>query len=282
MNNKVIDGKFLAAELRKSLVSRIASLPSRPVLAVILVGHNPASEIYVRNKEKAAKEVGIECRILRFEENVSQQKLEETIFRLNEDLFVNGIIIQQPLPAHLNTSEIVALVRSDKDVDGFSPVNLGLLQTNNPRAIAAATPKGIMFMLHSVLPDLSGKNAVVIGRSNIVGKPLASLLLNADCTVTLTHSKTKNLPDVVRRGDIVVAACGCPKLVKKDWLKEGAVVIDVGINRDADGKLCGDVDFNDALEVASFISPVPGGVGPMTVVMLLENTLQAYLRQNNV
>lgn len=184
-----------------------------------------------------------------------------------------------PLPKHINAAKVIETIAHEKDVDGFGPYNAGLLHENDPRAMVAATPKGILYLLEHSVGDLSGKHAVIIGRSNIVGRPLASLLLNHHCTVTIAHSKTVNLPALTRQADIVVAACGCPKMVKGDWIREGAAVIDVGINR-IDGKLCGDVDFDEVREKAAFITPVPGGVGPMTIAMLLDNTCQAYLNQN--
>ena len=278
-NNIIIDGKAIAAEVRSALKKHIASVCVRPVLAVILVGENEASRIYVRNKEKAAAEVGIECRVLQFGENVSEKELFEVVQALNEDPAVNGIIIQQPLPEQLDTRCLVEAICPEKDVDGFGPMNLGRLQGGSPDAVVAATPKGVLRLIDSTGVELSGKHAVIIGRSNIVGKPLSSLLLNRDCTVTVTHSKTVGLKEIVCQADIVVAACGCPRLVKDDWVKDGAVVIDVGINRTENGKLCGDVDFDALCRKNVRITPVPGGVGPMTVAMLLENTWQAFQKQ---
>lgn len=282
MTAQIIDGKKIASEIRADLARKVEQLPGEvmPVLAVVLVGDNEASRIYVRNKQKAAAEVGIGCEVLEMNEGIGENALLATIEELNENPHVNGIIVQLPLPEHINPLKILSAIRPEKDVDGFNPYNAGLLACKEPEAVVSATPKGILKLLQTTGIDLCGKHAVIIGRSNIVGRPAAMVLLNHDCTVTVTHSKTVDLPSIVRQADIVVAACGCPNLVKKDWLKEGAVVIDVGINR-VEGKLCGDVDFEDAKEKASFITPVPGGVGPMTVAMLLENTYEAALKQQN-
>lgn len=276
---KVIDGKILAAKVREELAAKIADCAKTPVLAVVLVGNNEASRIYVRNKQKAAQEVGIKCDIHELPADVTQAQLQQFIENLNHNPEINGIIIQQPLPQHLEVLPLLQLIDPKKDVDGFGPINLGLLVLRSSQAVIAATPKGILRMLNSTGVNLQGKHVVIIGRSNIVGKPLAQLLLNQDCTVTVTHSKTQNLPQITATADIVIAACGCPKMVEASWLKPEAIVIDVGINRGQDGKLCGDVDFDGVLDKVSFISPVPGGVGPMTVAMLLENTYEAYLRQ---
>ena len=279
MTAKVIDGKSMAQNLREELVKRVNELNKKPHLAVILVGNDEASIIYDRNKKKAAEDIGMTCNIHHLPEETTEDKIIELINNLNNDSDVNGIIVQMPLPKHLNADKIVEQIRTDKDVDGFGFYNMGLLHSNNKNAFVAATPQGVLYMLQKTLGDLSGLHAVIIGRSNIVGRPLASLLLNNHCTVTVAHSKTKNLPELTKQADIVVAACGVAKMVKKDWIKDGATVIDVGINR-INGKLCGDVDFDDVKEVAGFITPVPGGVGPMTVAMLMNNTLLAYIKQN--
>lgn len=277
MTAQIIDGKKIAAELRKELALKIAQDGAKPKLAVIWVGNNEASRAYVRNKQKAAEEVGIVCDVYHLAEDAETPELMMLIERLNMDRSVNGIIVQLPLPAQLHEGQILEAVRTDKDVDAFKQIMTGALWQN--KAVwASATPQGIIRLLKSVCDDLSGKHAVVIGRSNIVGKPVAALLLNEDCTVTIAHSKTVDLPQLVREADIVVAACGCPKMVKADWVKKGAIVIDVGITR-VDGKLCGDVDFDEVAEVADAITPVPGGVGPMTVAMLLQNTYTACLKQ---
>jgi len=277
--HNLIDGKAISLRLQDELAKNILLMDKKPVLAVVVVGDNPASAVYVRNKQKAAQKVGIDCRVLKFTDAITQGELEKVIEKLNLDIEVNGIIIQQPIPKHLNVSKLLNLLSPNKDVDGFSPFNLGLLMSGSSQGIYAATPKGIMYLLQETGVNLAGKQAVVIGRSNIVGKPMALMLLNADCTVTIAHSKTKNLAEIVWGADIVVAACGVPNLVKADWVKEGAIVIDVGINS-VDGKLCGDVDFENVKNKASYITPVPGGVGPMTVAMLLQNTYDAALLQS--
>lgn len=279
MTATIIDGKKLAAEIRKNLAQEITALQAKSVLAVIQVGENPASQVYVRNKHKAAEEIGMECRVCRLPETVNQDVLRDLILELNDDFAVNGIIVQLPLPEKFDALQVLSMIAPHKDVDGFSPNNAGLLQMNNPAAVIAATPKGVLELLKSSVGVLEGKHAIIIGRSNIVGRPLADLLLNHNCTVTVAHSKTTNLPDLCGQADIIVAACGCPQMVKKTWVKPGAAVVDVGINR-VDGKLVGDVDFDDVQEIAGFLTPVPGGVGPMTVAMLLQNTWQAYLKQN--
>lgn len=280
MTAVVIDGKKKALEIRENLAREIAEAKAHPVLAVVQVGDNPASQVYVRNKHKAASEIGMECRISYVPQNAGEADLRDLIIDLNDNFDVNGIIVQLPLPPQFDALQILSMISYHKDVDGFSPYNAGLLQMNNPEAVVAATPGGVYELLKDIPGGLSGKHALIIGRSNIVGRPLADLLLNHDCTVTVAHSKTVNLPLLCREADIVIAACGCPRLVKGDWIKPGAAVIDVGINR-VDGKLVGDVDFDDVKEKAGFITPVPGGVGPMTVAMLLQNTWRAYLKQHS-
>lgn len=277
--HKLIDGKAISLRLQEELATKISMMRKNPVLAVVVVGDNPASAVYVCNKQKAAQKVGIECRVMKFSDETTQEELENLINELNSDVNVNGIIIQQPIPKHLDVARLLNLLNPSKDVDGFSPLNLGWLMTGSAQGIYAATPKGIMYLLQETGVSLKGKLAVVIGRSNIVGKPMAQMLLNADCTVVMAHSKTENLSDIVLRADIIVVACGVPNLVKADWVKEGAIVIDVGINS-VDGKLCGDVDFENVKNKASYITPVPGGVGPMTVAMLLQNTYDAALLQS--
>lgn len=280
MTATIIDGKALAQEVRTKLAKRIEDEKVEAFLAVILVGDDEASKIYDRNKKKAALEVGIDCEIMEFSASIGENALLEVISELNDDDHVSGILVQLPLPEHISPLKVLSKISSQKDVDGFSPYNAGLLQANDANAVVAATPKGILQMLQSTGVELSGRHAVIIGRSNIVGRPIATLLLNHDCTVTITHTKTQNLPEITKQADILVVACGCAKLVKKDWVKQGAIVIDVGMNR-MDGKLCGDVDFAEVAEVASFITPVPGGVGPMTVAMLLENTFEAAKSQEH-
>ncbi len=282
MSAQILDGKELAKQIRAELAQKTAANKNDniPVLAVVLVGENEASKIYVRNKKKAAEECGISCEVLELADTIGESALLEVINELNDNHHINGIIVQLPLPKHINQLNVLSRINPAKDVDGFSPYSSGLLSYNSADGFVSATPKGILTLLQTTNIDLSGKHAVIIGRSNIVGKPVAMLLLNQNCTVTITHSHTINLADIVRTADIVIAACGQAKMVKADWLKEGAVVIDVGINR-LDGKLCGDVDFDEAKEKASFITPVPGGVGPMTVAMLLQNTFEAFTRQQN-
>ena len=279
MTAEIISGKELALKIREHLKQKIEESGAHPKLAVILAGHDGASEIYVRNKQKAAAEVGIETELFLFEDDVTQNQLENLIDRLNQDKTVNGILLQLPLPEGLDSSALLKRIDYQKDVDGFHPYNIGLLQNGDEAAVVAATPKGVLRMLKETHISLEGKNALVIGRSVIVGKPTSMLLLRENCTVTTAHSHTKNLKEICQRADVVVAACGQPKMIKKDWIKKGAVVIDVGTTR-VDGKLYGDVDFDEVSEVASFITPVPGGVGPMTIAMLLENTLEAYFKQH--
>ena len=275
----LLNGFELAKQCRLELAEKIKKLPRRPKLAVLLIGNDPASAVYVKNKEKAANEVGIQSEIHRFD-TISQNDLLALIHKLNTDDTVDGILVQLPLPAGLDEKEILQAINPEKDVDGFHPVNLGKLMIGE-NAPVACTPKGCMKLIHQAKEDLTGLNAVVIGRSVIVGKPMAQLLLRENCTVTMAHSKTRNLPELCRHADILIAAIGKPKTVKADWIKENAIVIDVGINRLENGKLCGDVDTENAMKVAGWITPVPGGVGPMTIAMLMHNTLlSAQKRQN--
>lgn len=269
----LLNGFELAKKCREELAERVKAMPRAPKLAVILVGDNPASAIYVRNKEKAAAEVGVESLVYRLD-SATQEELTALIEQLNADETVDGILVQMPLPAPLNEQEILQTINPAKDVDGFHPLNLGKLLIGEPAPVAC-TPKGCMRLIRLAKQDLTGLRAVVIGRSVIVGKPMAQLLLNANCTVTTAHSKTRDLPALCRSADIVVAAIGKPKTVKADWIKDGAIVIDVGINRLEDGKLCGDVDFDACFDKCAAITPVPKGVGPMTIAMLLENTVEA-------
>ncbi len=284
MTAKLLDGKNVATTIRTELKTKIETLNSTdtPILAVIKVGDNEASKIYVRNKHKAANEIGIGCNIIELADTIGENALLETINDLNDNPHINGIIVQLPLPKHIDTLRVLSQINPDKDVDGFSPYNTGLLSYNNQDAFISATPKGVLRLLQTTGIDLNGKHAVIIGRSNIVGKPLSMLLLNHNCTVTITHSQTKNLPSITQTADIVIAACGKANMVKSSWIKKDAIIIDVGINRNAQGKLCGDVDFNDCIEKASYITPVPGGVGPMTIAMLLSNTYDAFLKQQNL
>lgn len=272
----IMDGKALAAQLMASLQDRVAALKARgvqPGLAVVLVGEDPASQIYVRNKERACQELSLHSETIRLSADTTQAALEAQIDRLNADHRIHGILVQLPLPAGLDEEAALARILPEKDVDGFHAVNAGKLMTGADGVIPC-TPKGILYMLKASGVPLAGKEAVVIGRSNIVGKPVAMLLLRENCTVTICHSRTENLPAVTRRGDILIAAVGKAGFVTADMVKPGAAVIDVGINR-VDGKVVGDVDFDAVSAVAGFITPVPGGVGPMTVSMLMENTLEA-------
>ena len=269
----LLNGFEQAKQCRAELAERVKAMPRAPKLAVILVGDNPASAVYVRNKEKAAAEVGMESLVYRLD-SATQAELTALIEQLNADETVDGILVQMPLPPPLNEREILQTISPAKDVDGFHPLNLGKLLIGEPAPVAC-TPKGCMRLIRLAKQDLTGLRAVVIGRSVIVGKPMAQLLLNANCTVTTAHSKTRDLPALCREADIVVAAIGKPKTVKADWIKDGAIVIDVGINRLDDGKLCGDVDFDACFDKCAAITPVPKGVGPMTIAMLLENTLDA-------
>ncbi|HYJ30793.1 MAG TPA: bifunctional methylenetetrahydrofolate dehydrogenase/methenyltetrahydrofolate cyclohydrolase FolD [Allosphingosinicella sp.] len=272
-----IDGKAFAAGLRARVAAAVAAFAGAtgrpPGLAVVLVGDDPASDVYVRAKVKATREAGMESFEHRLPATASQDELVALVRRLSEDESVDGILVQLPLPPGIDDRKVIEAIDPAKDVDGFHPVNVGRLAVGE-EALVPCTPLGCLMLLKERLGDLAGLDAVVIGRSNIVGKPMAQLLLRESCTVTIAHSRTRDLPEVVRRADIVVAAVGRPEMVKGDWLKPGATVIDVGINR-VDGRLAGDVDFASASEVAGAISPVPGGVGPMTIAVLLRNTLVA-------
>ena len=279
MTARIIDGKKIAAQIRDNLKQKIATLQSTPQLAIVLVGNDEPSLIYVRNKQKAAAQIGLLSQLHHLDENISEEELLKIIAQLNADSEINGIIVQLPLPKHLNTNRVIKAISPLKDVDGFHPYNTGMLQNNEKPYFVAATPLGVMQLIKSVLPNLSGKNVVLIGASLIVGRPLATLLLNQECTVTITHAQTRNIKELTSKADILVAACGVAKLVKADWIKENAVLIDVGINRD-NGKICGDIDFDDVKEKALAITPVPGGVGPMTIAMLLSNTVDAFLLQH--
>ncbi|WBU60333.1 bifunctional methylenetetrahydrofolate dehydrogenase/methenyltetrahydrofolate cyclohydrolase FolD [Paracoccus albus] len=279
-----IDGKAFAATLREKIGGQVAALKDEhgitPGLAVVLVGDDPASQVYVASKGKQTKAAGMNSYEHRLSADASQAELLALIGRLNADSAVHGILVQLPLPDHIDEAEVINAIAVKKDVDGFTIANTGRLTTGQ-RAMVPCTPLGCLMLLRDQLGDLSGKNAVVIGRSNIVGKPMAALLLADSATVTIAHSRTKNLPEVVRRADIVVAAVGRPQMVKGEWIKPGATVIDVGINRTDDG-LVGDVDYDSVAEVAGAITPVPGGVGPMTIACLLANTLTACCRANGL
>ena len=279
MTAQILNGKQLAQQIRTELKQKISLTQASPSLSVIIVGNDPASEIYVRSKEKACNEVGIKVHTYKLASDISAEELNELIDLLNNSRDVNGILVQLPLPKHLSPQEILTRIKPEKDVDGFHPLNTGLVLQKQPSAFIPCTPKGILRLIHSVKGDLSGLNAVVIGRSHIVGLPVSHLLLNENCTVTIAHSKTKNLPDICKKADILIASVGKPEFITKDYIKPGAIIIDVGINRTQEG-LKGDVKYGEAIEKASYITPVPGGVGPMTIAMLLENTYEAFLKQN--
>lgn len=279
MSAILLNGKEMEQELLSMQIERCNELKAQgvqPLLAVVIVGENPASEIYVRNKERMCNAIGILSRTIRLPESAAQAELEAEIDRLNADDAVTGILVQLPLPAHMDENQVLAHVLPEKDVDGFHVVNTGRMVRGEESALPC-TPRGIIHMLKRGGVPLDGAHAVVIGRSNIVGKPIAMLLLRENCTVTICHSHTKNLPELARQADILVAAVGKPRFVTADMIKKGAAVIDVGVNR-VDGKVVGDVDFDAVAPIAGYISPVPGGVGRMTVSMLMENTLEAACR----
>ena len=277
---QLIDGKAIAAEITEEMRLRAQALREKgivPCLAVILAGNDPASEIYVRNKRRACKRAGIESRMIRLDQNVSREEILREIHALNQDPAVHAVLVQLPLPGHLDETEILSAVLPEKDADGFHPLNAGRLLTGE-KGVLPCTPAGFMELLRRTGVSLSGAEAVVIGRSNIVGKPMALLLLRENCTVTLCHSRTKNLAEHVRRADVVICAVGRPGLVTGEMVKPGATVIDVGINRLADGRVVGDADFESVSAVAGAITPVPGGVGPMTIAMLMKNAILAAER----
>lgn len=275
---QIIDGKVISAQIREEIAEKVKEYNAKtgklPGLAVVIVGENPASQVYVRNKKKACEQVGFNSWVYEMPEFTTQDELNSLIDKLNDDSEVHGILVQLPLPKHLDEEQVILRIKSEKDVDAFHPTNVGRITIGNPKFLPC-TPAGIMELLHRSNIEISGKECVVIGRSNIVGKPMALLLLAENGTVTVCHSKTKDLKEVCRRADILVVAIGKADFVTADMVKEGAVVIDVGMNRNAEGKLTGDVDFASVSEVASYITPVPGGVGPMTITMLLQNTLRA-------
>lgn len=275
---KIIDGKAISAQIREEIAEKVRiyneTTGSRPGLAVVIVGENPASQVYVRNKKKACEQVGFNSWVYEMPENTTQDELNALVEKLNNDNEVHGILVQLPLPKHLDEEQVILQIKPEKDVDAFHPYNVGRITIGNPQFLPC-TPAGIMELLHRSNLEISGKECVVIGRSNIVGKPMALLLLSENGTVTVCHSKTRDLKEVCKRADILVVAIGKADFVTADMVKEGAVVIDVGMNRNAEGKLTGDVDFESVSEIASYITPVPGGVGPMTITMLLQNTLRA-------
>ena len=279
----IIDGKKIAAKLREDLKKKIIDLKSTfksvPGLTVILVGDDPASKIYVKNKEKFSKEVGMNSEVIRYPKNVEESVILDKIMELNKDKKISGILVQLPLPKHISKKKVIETILPTKDVDGFHPVNVGNLSSGYDSSIPC-TPLGCFLLLKKVEKNLSGKHAVIIGRSNLNGKPMAQLLLKENCTVTITHSKTKDLKEECLKADIIVAAVGKPKLVKGDWIKKNAIVIDVGINKTESG-IVGDVDFDEVSKVARAITPVPGGVGPMTIACLLNNTVECFKRANS-
>ena len=275
---KLLNGKELADKIKDEIEEEVDAMWSKPCLAVIQVGDNPASSVYVRNKEKACKHCGIKSKIYKFKEIVSEDQLISFIHELNENWSVNGILVQLPLPSHIDEHKVIQSIAPEKDVDGFHPLNVANLWLKK-ECMLPCTPKGIIKLLDKANIDIAGKNAVVIGRSNIVGLPISKLLLDRNATVTITHSKTTNLKEVTSKADILIAAIGKARFVKEDMVKEGAVVIDVGVNRDENGKLCGDVDFDSVEPKVSVITKVPGGVGPMTICCLMENTIEAFKRK---
>lgn len=274
---KIIDGKQISLDIKNELKEKVAKYKEQGIeitLAVVKVGNDPASAVYVRNKEKACEYVGINSKTLALPEETTEEELLNVVKELNEDKNVNGILVQLPLPKHIDESKVLLTIDSTKDVDGFHPVNVGKMVIGEDTFLPC-TPAGIIEMIKRTDIDIEGKECVVIGRSNIVGKPMAMLMLKENATVTIAHSRTRGLKEVTKRADIIVAAIGKAKFVTADYVKEGAVVIDVGMDRDENGKLCGDVDFESVSKVASAITPVPGGVGPMTVTMLLVNCLRS-------
>lgn len=273
----LLDGKAIAAGIRAVIRDQVAQLKQKgivPGLTVVLVGEDPASKVYVRNKERACREAGFASTVLRLAKNTSQQQLLDVVDSLNQDVAVHGILVQLPLPSHLDEQAVIAAIDPKKDVDGFHTANAGALMVGM-KGFVSCTPRGVMELICRSGQDIAGKHAVVVGRSNIVGKPVALLLLQANATVTVCHSRTQDLAQLTRQADILVAAVGRPRMITGEMIKPGAIVIDVGINRMPDGSLAGDVDFDSALEVAGYLTPVPGGVGPMTIAMLLKNTLEA-------
>ena len=280
----ILDGKQLSQELKDEMRQEVDALAQkygrRPCLMVVIVGNNPASQSYVRGKIKATEYVGFEGSLVSLPEDVTEDALIAEIERLNQNELVDGILVQLPLPKHISEDRVIASISPEKDVDGFHATNVARLWLNQP-CIVPCTPKGVIVMLDRAGIEITGKNAVVVGRSNIVGKPVAKLLLDRNATVTIAHSRTKNLKEVCRQADILVAAVGRPQMLTADYIKPGAAVIDVGINRLEDGRLVGDVDFEGAKAIAGAIAPVPGGVGPMTISMLMRNTIECFLRRMN-
>tara|TARA_Y100000746_G_scaffold221506_1_gene221078 strand:- start:177 stop:1016 length:840 start_codon:yes stop_codon:yes gene_type:complete len=278
----IIDGKKISKDLIEKVkdeVSKIKKNGKTPGLAVILIGDYAPSQIYVKNKEKFAKEAGINSEVIRYPKEISEKEVLKKIDELNDNSKISGILVQLPLPPHINKEKIINAIKPSKDVDGFHPMNVGGLASGS-KSIVPCTPLGCLFLIKSVEKNLEGKNAVILGRSNLNGKPMAQLLLKENCTVTIVHSKTKDLKTECKRADILIAAVGVKEIVKGDWIKKDAIVIDVGINK-ANGKIVGDVDFESSKNVAKAITPVPGGVGPMTIACLLKNTLECFKKSNS-
>lgn len=274
---QIIDGKAIGQQIRESIAERVKELKEKgvtPGLAVILVGEDPASQTYVRNKHRSCEAIGIYSEVIKLPENTSEEELLEQIHTLNERKEIHGILVQLPLPKHINEDKVIAAISPDKDVDGFSPVSVGKMMLGQDTFLPC-TPFGVMKLLEYSGIEIAGKHAVVVGRSHIVGKPMGQLLLQKDATVTYTHSKTKDLPSITKQADILIAAVGRPNFITREHVKEGAVVIDVGINRVENNKLVGDVNYEEVEPISSYITPVPGGVGPMTITMLLYNTVKS-------
>lgn len=278
---EILDGKKLSLKITEELKKEVSNLQKKPKLAVILVGNDPASQIYVKNKQKKAEEIGFESLVIPLPEDISEENLLEHIYILNEDNNINGILLQLPIPKHLNQQRILEAIEPIKDVDGFTTYNFGRLALGYKPYAIPCTPKGIIKLIEEYNINIEGKNALVIGRSNIVGKPISLLLQQKNATVTMAHSKTKNLKELALNSDVIISAIGKPKMITADFVKDGAIIIDVGINRDENG-LCGDIDFKEVAPKASFITPVPGGIGPMTIAMLMENTLNLYKIQQTL
>ncbi len=283
MSTKIINGKEISAQIKDELVVKVAALKEQgiePTLAVVLVGEDPASQVYVRHKKKACEYVGINSESYELEASATEEEVLDLVKKLNQDKHVNGILVQLPLPSHIDDDKVILAIDPKKDVDGFHPISVGNLSIGH-KGFVSCTPAGIIELLKRSDIEIEGKECVIVGRSNIVGKPVGMLLTKENGTVTITHSRTKDLKGVCKRADILVVAIGRTKFVNSEFVKEGATVIDVGINRDENGKLCGDVDYDDCFEVAGAITPVPGGVGPMTIAMLMNNCYEAAVMHAN-
>lgn len=277
---KIIDGKKIAEKYIENLKQEIALMGKKPCLAVVLVGEDSASQIYVNNKNKKALALGMKSLVVKMPANTSENELLNKIDELNNDEEVTAILVQLPLPEHINSQRVIEAIDIKKDVDGFNPYNIGKIAQNKEPIVYPCTPLGIIKLLEEYEIDVAGKNVVVIGRSNIVGKPISLMLMNKNATVTVAHSKTQNLKEVTSKADILICATGQPQMVKADWVKQNAVIIDVGIRKGEDNKLVGDVDFEQVKEKCSFVTPVPGGVGPMTIAMLMQNTVELHKKRN--